>query len=918
MIVPLSDGVAPVRSVGGKAASLMKLYSTPEVSKHVPRGFALSVDFFDPWVEQVVTSDAWRVAEPSLRSKEAPQVCSKLKDVARSLTLTNEQAQVLRKLGESVATWPHQLAAVRSSCPEEDGATTSFAGVFETKLGVTPASLEQNVRECFASVFDHRVFSYAGVHKPAFAAVVMEMVDSYTAGVAFSANPLNSDLDEMLVDSSWGLGESVVDGSVVADRIIWDKVNSKLIEKSIGSKKQERRLRKDGGVDVRPVEDDRQRLSTLSDEQVKQLANLVSSVEKAYGMPMDTEWAHTEDGDLKILQARPITTIHPLDTRMITAPGQKRVLYYDFNVASEATTTSPFTPMDIDPYNKLLGCSMGIPGFEVRTDPDQLMFVGATRYYVNLSHVMKVCSMGTFAHDVELLDPYLANIFRSDECSRSKYQAKRFLPSDTSCCDAFRFVYRLKALLRMWSDGKKFAADPVGARATRDKLYQDNLETLKALEKRGLTDDGLQHYFDELFDACMPVLIEDVGAIMAAIMPLFNSLNKTRLNGKTTEEKDEADALLGGYEGDPIMEANIAMYELANKLPSKVWSEYKGRFSELASRIASNLSGKAFDLPTDFLQAWKDFMYNYGWDGKDQLFVSSERYMDNPVMLLGKLQHSAGDSIMDPSVAAREKYKRRQQAMARRQSAVSGCFAMLTGRKKRIEKENAVLENLMCLRNAPKLLLSRAYAAFRKAVLQVEDQLLAAKRLDNKGDIFMLLPTEIDTAIRDASIDLRSIVQPRMQLFKRAQQAKSCPMLIDSRCRILKPNVVKGEPGTLIGAPISPGVGTGYVRIVTHPEEPIEEGEVLATVVTDPAWTPLFVGASAIILQVGGALQHGALCAREYGKPAVSGIDVMAELKTGMLVSVDGNTGVVKIMEGEPVKKMFSKHLSSQDLETKG
>ena len=107
------------------------------------------------------------------------------------------------------------VAAVRSSSPQEDGTKSSFAGVFETTLGVTSLALEAAVRECFASAFDHRVFSYAGRHTPSFAVVVMEMVDARKAGVAFSANPLNSDRDEMLVNSSWGLGESVVDGSVV-------------------------------------------------------------------------------------------------------------------------------------------------------------------------------------------------------------------------------------------------------------------------------------------------------------------------------------------------------------------------------------------------------------------------------------------------------------------------------------------------------------------------------------------------------------------------------------------------------------------------------------------------------------------------------------------------------------------------------
>ena len=216
MLFSLSDPVAPVRSVGGKAASLMKLYSSEGTSKYVPGGFALSVAFFQPWIDKMKQSEEWKVAESKLVSEEAPSICAKLKDLAQTFPLSDAQAKVLEKLRAAIESWPASLSAVRSSTPDEDGEKSSFAGVFETKLGVTSQTLETSIRECFASAFDHRVFSYAGSHTPSFAAVVMEMVDAHKAGVAFSANPLNSDLDEIMVDSSWGLGESVVDGSVVA------------------------------------------------------------------------------------------------------------------------------------------------------------------------------------------------------------------------------------------------------------------------------------------------------------------------------------------------------------------------------------------------------------------------------------------------------------------------------------------------------------------------------------------------------------------------------------------------------------------------------------------------------------------------------------------------------------------------------
>ena len=220
MLFSLDEPVAPVSSVGGKAASLMKLYSNGLVcsttSSAVPDGFALSVAFFQPWIDKITESEEWKAAEPKLMSEEAPSICAKLKEFAKSLPLSDAQLVVVKKLGKAINSWESALAAVRSSTPEEDGEKNSYAGVFETVLGVTSETVEAAIRECFASAFDYRVFSYAGAHTPSFAAVVMEMVDSHKAGVAFTANPLNSDRDEIMIDSSWGLGESVVDGSVVA------------------------------------------------------------------------------------------------------------------------------------------------------------------------------------------------------------------------------------------------------------------------------------------------------------------------------------------------------------------------------------------------------------------------------------------------------------------------------------------------------------------------------------------------------------------------------------------------------------------------------------------------------------------------------------------------------------------------------
>ncbi|KNC81094.1 hypothetical protein SARC_06575 [Sphaeroforma arctica JP610] len=229
----LNDGQEPppTQWIGGKAAGLMNLCTTEQLKRHVPRGFAVSEAFFQTWMNEVLASNEYKAA--------TDQNSGVLSTKAETGHSSESDAQQLARSGGGCA-----FVCTRGGC---DGA--SFAGVFVTKLGVSVDHVELALRGCFASVFDQKVSQYGhtGWHPTNFSAVVMEMVEPSKAGVAFSANPLNSDLDEMVVNSSWGLGESVVDGSIMADRFIWDKLGSVVLETKIGNKERERRVCPSGG-----------------------------------------------------------------------------------------------------------------------------------------------------------------------------------------------------------------------------------------------------------------------------------------------------------------------------------------------------------------------------------------------------------------------------------------------------------------------------------------------------------------------------------------------------------------------------------------------------------------------------------------------------------------------------------------------
>jgi len=873
----------------------------------VPCGFALSVTFFQGWVEEVMASDAWKAAGPL----PVAEACASLKALSKTLALSPEQAEVLHTLRRAITTWPRKLAAVRSSAPEEDGEGMSFAGIFETRLGVVADTLEDAVRECFASTFDHRAFSHACAagnelrgadriwengYRPAFAAVIMEMVDSQTAGVAFSANPLNSDRDEILIESSWGLGEGVVNGSVVADQFLWDKVRNVVLERKIGSKECERRLQRGGGVEVLEVSEERRKQATLWGRKLAGLVHLVSCVEAAYGQPVDVEWAYTEEGLLKLLQARPITTIFPIDPGMLTAPGEPRVLYFDFHIASDATTTHPFTTMDLDAYWDVWTAATGFQDIgKLPDDRDHLFFNGLTRQYMNVSALSRLgYGPAAMAKEYETIDLYAASILKGDEAINPKYKAQR-LPGDVTFANAWWLLCNtFQPLCHSYSTIKKFRKSPAQCGKRLTVLVADARAKMKDLVSRG-PSGGLVQYVEKLARAAFPALDLQIGGAWVTL-GIMKELNKQCRHGETQELRDDATAMMLGYTGDPLMEMNIAMYHLARELPAGIWEEYEDRLPELAERIHQQVVDDTNDLPVGFIERWKAFINQHGYDGTDQLFVSSARYHDNPVLLLEKLRHSVGPDISDPQQGMLIARQRRQEAQERQLNAAKASETWYSSSVRAVRQRNVALDEIMWIRNAPKLFQSEIFNAVRTGVRSCEAQLLEAGRLDDSGDVFHLRIREVDQALGNPDMDLRAIVEPRKAQYLRAKRATICPFLVDSRGRILARNVEAQEAGTLVGAAISAGVATGIVRILTNPREKLEKGAVLATLVTDPSWTPLFVSCAAVILQVGGALQHGALCAREYGKPGISCID-MADLKSGMRVSVDGNRGVVTILE---------------------
>ncbi len=302
--------------VGGKANSLIQ---STKAGFTVPSGFVLSVDFFSEWVEMVKANKVWKEFLTSPKREN----CDRVKDFASTIKLSVMQKQALNKELNNYS--DSDIFAVRSSSPEEDLEGTSFAGGYETTLGVVAHELESAIVTSFVSMFDTRIVEYKKknnmpIDNPKIAVVIQRQIGSDVSGVAFSISPFNNCYDECVINANFGLGETVVAGEITPDTYIVDKVNNKVLETKVGDKSHSLWLGKNGGTYQK--DNKNQTSHTLDKKQVLEVGSLAKKCEDYYGTPMDIEWA-IENNTLYLLQARPITTYFPLFEELIMSLVKK-------------------------------------------------------------------------------------------------------------------------------------------------------------------------------------------------------------------------------------------------------------------------------------------------------------------------------------------------------------------------------------------------------------------------------------------------------------------------------------------------------------------------------------------------------------------------------------------------------------------
>ncbi|BCW34302.1 phosphoenolpyruvate synthase [Arthrobacter sp. StoSoilA2] len=876
--------------VGGKAANLGELNAA---RLPVPPGFCLTTSAYRYALSAIGMEEIFALLQEAGASDL--DELNRLAARARSLVL---DAGVPTDVAESVRAAYRRLGdaapvAVRSSATAEDLPFASFAGQQDTFLNVVGAdAVLDAVSRCWASLWTDRAVSYRTTNgidhaTVTLAVVVQEMVDSATAGVMFTANPVTGRRREAVIDASPGLGEAVVSGAVNPDQYVVDMQTNSILKRSLGDRQVEIRSLAGGGTER--IERAGQAAATenhavqpcLGDDQIHALAELGRRVEAHYGAPQDTEWAIDSSGKLWLTQARPITTLYPLTSRVPATPVEHAFL--NFSLAQGLTR--PLTPMGLAGIRLIASSVARRAAFDVpdpRSGPSPYYEAGQ-RIFFDFTSVLR-SKVG------RVIVPRIFDIMeaRSAAVIRGLFDDPRFAVTIKTPIKLIRHVAPVAAKYRVPESVVRALFRPDAAMKRQEQLEAELHQALRVPE-------GVSAH--QRIAHVQRILGEEVFATVPQVLPLpvlgFAMLGLVRklLGGQASW--DQLQTVIRGLPNNVTTEMDLALWQLAKEIredPEALAFLSYPTLDELVQQYKDRA------LPSVAQSGLEAFLRTYGHRAVAEIDLGMPRWSDDPTHILGvvvnylRLEHTADAPDQQFGKAAREADEQVARLVARAR-AKSPLHAKLV---------RAALDRtrrFAGMRELPKYNLVLGLASAREQLSLVGAELAEAGRIENAEDIFFLDLNEVETAL--AGSKLHQLVADRRAEYAQELRRRHIPRVLLSDGTEPEATAAAGRtpasPGALSGSPASAGVITAPARVILDPVGAhLEPGEILVAPSTDPGWTPLFLTAGGLVMEMGGPNSHGAVVAREYGIPAVVGVpDATLRISSGQIITVDGAAGTV-------------------------
>jgi pyruvate,water dikinase len=879
--------------VGGKAAHLGEMLAT---GLPVPSGFVVTTDASerfmqsDPRIEDGLKSlEKCDVQEPAALRAAAEELREKLSTIPVPGDVAEAIATALAEA--SASAW-----AVRSSATVEDLPEASFAGQHDSFLNVRGRdAVVAAVKRCWLSLFSERAISYRmrkGVApgRAQMAVIVQQLILSDAAGVMFTKNPGGGDSDSILIEAAFGLGEAVVQGKVTPDRVEVSRPELQVVRRETGSKGMQI-VAGENGVREELLPAGKANAPVLDDETAARLAGLGLKVERLLGGPLDIEWS-MHGGEIWLLQARAVTTLQH---------GQ-RSTFEDrqvwTNAAAGEVLPDVATPMTWSLLRILIQGLFDelLPACGIHFRGAPLVGLVAGRVYFNVNTVRALghaLAPGAKARNLE-------HLWGGHQDTLLALKRIKITPADLPQIE----VRRWKAVPGLAVIGLRILFyPPKRGQAAVERLWRLN-EDLVGINPGSLSDGALLAAIrGKLPPAALKEskLLDEVISVASLFLLYSSLLIKLCERWFGQEGRSIANRLLTGMGDMNDAAAGHELWLLAEQagrdpeFKSILFSERS--FPIFASRLENCLGGQAF------LDRWDDFMHRHGHHARGEVELFNPRWSECPDYVLDMVRgYVEAINAGHPGPVVR-----RDALAAERVALENKCLGSLKNPLKRTlfrfvlhraQKGGQLRENL-------KSEGMRLFTFLRRFLLELGQRLAKRGRLADANDIFFLEIEELQSGfLWDAVTDLRAPVAGRRAEYERNSKLTPPAIVVghfdpDN----FQPEAVDHGTKVFHGLGVSAGAATGRAHVIlrSDADEHMQPGEILVAPFTDPGWTPYFVAAAGIVMDMGGMLSHGSIVAREYGIPAVVNVGPATQIiRTGQWLEVNADQGVVKVLDAAP------------------
>jgi len=857
---------------GGKGANLGELSGITGI--RVPEGFCVSTEAYKKITENNQELNSLLDELTRLKAEES----STIREISAKIRTAIESIPIPKNIAEEIAGHlakfdEKDAFAVRSSATAEDLPAASFAGQQDTYLNIIgKEAILNHISRCWASLFTARAVIYRlqngfDHRKVQLAVIVQKMVFPQLSGILFTADPVTSNRKMLSIDASFGLGEAMVSGLVNADS--YTVCSGKVIDKKISTKKLAIYALPNGGTKEQEIEPERQNRQALTDEQILQLERIGRKIEEHFGSPQDIEWCLVDDA-FYIVQSRPITTLYPIPTYAKASVGGPAAddpeNHVYVSVGHQQMMTDPMKPLGLSFWLLTTPASMRTAGGRLFIDVTGMLASPAGRKTIidvlGKSDPLIKDALTTIIERGDFIKPI------PDDKNESN---KGVPPRNYQTLDDY---------------------DP----AIVSDLIRNSETSIAALKQNIPTKSG-----SDLFD----FILEDIRQLkkimsdpqsFGVIMTGMNASSwiREKMN-EWLGEKNAADTLSQSAPNNITSEMGLDLLNVADVI--RPYPEVIAYLQHVKEDNFLNELGK-FDGGRETRNAIHAYLDKYGMRCAGEIDITKTRWAEKPAILVPMILNNIKN--FEPDASNRRFEQGRQEALKKEQELLDRLKQLPDAEQKARETKRMIglVRNFAGYREYPKYHMISRYFVYKQALLKEAGQLVLANVIQEKEDIYYLSFEELQEVVRTNKLDYQ-IISKRKDEF-RLYEKLTPPRVITSDGEIITGKYKRGNlpAGAIAGLAVSSGVTEGRARVILNMDDAdLEAGDILVTAFTDPSWTPLFVSIKGLVTEVGGLMTHGAVIAREYGLPAVVGVENATRLiRDGQRIRVNGTDGYVEIL----------------------